>query len=53
LPEAEVKESKDQVRAALQTAQFEFPERRITANLVPTDLPKESGHYDLPITLGI
>lgn len=40
LPETEVKESKDQVRAALQTSQFEFPERRITANLVPTDLPK-------------
>jgi len=53
LPEAEVKESKDRVRAAIQTAQFEFPARRITVNLAPADLPKESGRYDLPIALGI
>lgn len=53
LPEAEVKESKDRVRAALQTARFEFPSRRITVNLAPADLPKESGRFDLPIALGI
>ncbi|MCB5188814.1 YifB family Mg chelatase-like AAA ATPase [Methylobacillus caricis] len=53
LPEAEVKESKDRVRAALQTARFDFPARRITVNLAPADLPKESGRYDLPIALGI
>lgn len=53
LPEAEVKESKDRVRAALQNARFEFPARRITVNLAPADLPKESGRFDLPIALGI
>lgn len=53
LPEAEVKESKDRVRAALQNCQFEFPNRRITVNLAPADLPKESGRFDLPIALGI
>src|SRR5262245_45997553 len=53
LPEAEVKEAKDRVRAALQTARFEFPSRRITVNLAPADLPKESGRFDLPIALGI
>jgi magnesium chelatase family protein len=53
LPEAEVKESRDRVRAAIQTSQFEFPSRRITVNLAPADLPKESGRYDLPIALGI
>jgi magnesium chelatase family protein len=53
LPEAEVKESKDRVRAALQNCQFEFPMRRITVNLAPADLPKESGRFDLPIALGI
>jgi magnesium chelatase family protein len=53
LPEAEVKESKDRVRAAIHTAQFEFPAKRITVNLAPADLPKESGRYDLPIALGI
>ena len=40
LPEAEVKEAKDRVRAALQNARFEFPNRRITVNLAPADLPK-------------
>lgn len=53
LPEAEVKESKDRVRAALQNARFEFPMRRITVNLAPADLPKESGRFDLPIAIGI
>jgi magnesium chelatase family protein len=42
LPDAEVRESKDRVRAALQNAGFEFPARRITVNLAPADLPKES-----------
>src|SRR5262245_52975652 len=53
LPEAEVKEAKDRVRAALQNARFEFPARRITVNLAPADLRKESGRFDLPIALGI
>ena len=53
LPEGEVKEAKDRVRAALQNARFEFPARRITVNLAPADLPKESGRFDLPIALGI
>jgi magnesium chelatase family protein len=53
LPDTEVKESRDRVRAALQNAQFDFPARKITVNLAPADLPKESGRFDLPIALGI
>lgn len=53
LPETEVKESRDRVRAAIQTARLDFPARRITVNLAPADLPKESGRFDLPIALGI
>src|SRR5213595_3753143 len=53
LPDTEVKESRDRVRAALQNAQFEFPARKVTVNLAPADLPKESGRFDLPIALGI
>ena len=53
LPETEVKESKDRVRAALQNGRFKFPARRITVNLAPADLPKASGRFDLPIALGI
>ncbi len=53
LPEAEVREARDRVRAALQNARFEFPARKITVNLAPADLPKESGRFDLPIAIGI
>jgi len=53
LPDTEVKESRERVRAALQNSHFEFPTRRITVNLAPADLPKESGRFDLPIALGI
>ncbi|HEX8612872.1 MAG TPA: YifB family Mg chelatase-like AAA ATPase [Telluria sp.] len=53
LPDAEVRESKDRVQAALQNAGFQIPARRITVNLAPADLPKESGRFDLPIAIGI
>ncbi len=53
LPDTEVKESKDRVRAALLNSRFEFPTRRITINLAPADLPKGSGRFDLAIALGI
>ena len=53
LPDTEVKEARDRVRAAIQNCRFEFPQRRITVNLAPADLPKESGRFDLPIALGI
>jgi magnesium chelatase family protein len=53
LPETEVKEARDRVRAAILQSGFEFPARRITVNLAPADLPKESGRFDLPIALGV
>ena len=53
LPEAAVRESKDRVRAAIINSNFEFPQRRITINLAPADLPKDGGRFDLPIALGI
>ncbi|AZN37363.1 YifB family Mg chelatase-like AAA ATPase [Iodobacter ciconiae] len=53
LPDLEVKESRERVRAALAVCGFEFPNRRITVNLAPADLPKSSGLFDLPIAVGI
>ncbi|MGH8461073.1 MAG: YifB family Mg chelatase-like AAA ATPase [Stenotrophobium sp.] len=53
LPEAAVRESKDRVRAAIVSCGYEFPNRRITCNLAPADLPKEGGRFDLAIALGI
>ncbi|MCR6664613.1 MAG: YifB family Mg chelatase-like AAA ATPase [Methyloversatilis sp.] len=53
LPDVEVREARDRVRAAILSSGFDFPARRITVNLAPADLPKESGRFDLPIALGI
>ena len=53
LPDTEVKEARDRVRAAILNSGFEFPSKRITVNLAPADLPKESGRFDLQIALGI
>lgn len=53
LPDTEVKEARDRVRAALQNSGYDFPARKITVNLAPADLPKESGRFDLPIALGL
>lgn len=53
LPDAQVRESRERVRAALANCGFKFPSRRITVNLAPADLPKQSSRFDLPIALGI
>ena len=54
LADVEVKEARERVRSALQNAGLEFPHnKRITVNLAPADLPKDSGRFDLPIALGI
>jgi len=53
LPQAAVRESADRVRAALLHCGFDFPNRRLTVNLAPADLPKDSGRFDLPIAVGI
>lgn len=54
LADTEVKEARERVRSALLNSGFEFPgNKRITVNLAPADLPKDSGRFDLPIALGI
>ncbi|HET7792786.1 MAG TPA: YifB family Mg chelatase-like AAA ATPase [Rhizobacter sp.] len=54
LADTEVKEARERVRAAIQNSGLSFPHaQRITVNLAPADLPKESGRFDLPIALGI
>lgn len=53
LPETAVKESRDRVRSALINSGFQYPVKKITINLAPADLPKESGRYDLAIAIAI
>jgi magnesium chelatase family protein len=53
LAETTVKESRERVRAAIAECGFDFPNRRITVNLAPADLPKSGGRFDLPIAVGV
>lgn len=54
LADTEVKEARERVRSAIANCGLEFPtNKRITVNLAPADIPKDSGRFDLPIALGI
>lgn len=53
LPDAEVRESKERVVAAVRNSGFDFPTKRITVNLSPAELRKSGTQFDLPIALGI
>lgn len=54
LPDTAIKESRDRVSAALKNSGFKPPHRcgRVTVNLAPADLPKNTPIYDLPMALG-
>ena len=53
LPDTAVREAKDRVRAAINSTGLHFPNRRVTVNLAPADLPKSGTDFDLPIALGV
>jgi magnesium chelatase family protein len=53
LPDASVKESRDRVRSALHNSGYNFPQKRITVNLAPAEIPKEGPSLDLPIAIGL
>ena len=53
LPDAAVREARERVRAALVNTGFEFPLRRITANLAPADLRKAGPGLDLALATGL
>lgn len=53
LPDTGVRESRERVRSAIVSSGYEFPSGRVTVNLAPADLPKESGRFDLAIALGV
>ena len=53
LPDAAVRESRERVRATLCNSGFEFPQKRITANLAPADLRKAGPGFDLAIAAAV
>ncbi|MDN3652475.1 YifB family Mg chelatase-like AAA ATPase [Thalassotalea ponticola] len=53
MAETSVREAKNRVRSAIINSGFEFPQRKIIVSLAPADLPKDGGHFDLPIAVAI
>ena len=53
LPDKTIGESKERVRAALNSLGVELPAKRILINLAPADLLKEGSHFDLPIAVAL
>lgn len=53
LPEAEVRESRDRVLAAVRASGFHLPPARVTVNLAPAGRRKAGAGYDLPLALGL
>ncbi len=53
LPDKAVGEAKERVKKAIENSGASYPDKKITVNLAPADLPKEGSNYDLPIAVGI
>ncbi|MGB4761757.1 MAG: YifB family Mg chelatase-like AAA ATPase [Candidatus Saccharimonas sp.] len=48
-----IDEAKERVKSAITNSLLEYPQKRITINLAPAELPKDGTHYDLPIALAL
>src|SRR5262245_50139304 len=48
-----VREARDRVRSAIRNSGLSFPQRRLTVNLAPAELPKDGAGLDLAIAVGI
>jgi magnesium chelatase family protein len=48
-----VEEARERVKTAIVNSKLDFPNKKITVNLAPADLPKDGAAYDLPIALGV
>ena len=53
LGDAAVREARERVHAAVLNQGFEFPQRRITANLAPAHLRKAGPGFDLALAAGV
>src|ERR687887_1538603 len=53
LGDTAVLQARDRIRAAFGNAGFDWPDRRVTVSLPPSDLPKQGSGFDLPIAIGL
>ncbi|HJP95782.1 MAG TPA: magnesium chelatase domain-containing protein [Candidatus Saccharimonadales bacterium] len=48
-----IDEAKERIRSAFHSCKLAFPKKRITINLAPADIPKNSTSFDLAIAASI
>ena len=48
-----INEARERVRSAIVNSDFSFPDKKVTINLAPAELPKDGAHLDLPIALSV
>lgn len=48
-----INEARERVRSAIVNSDFSFPDRKVTINLAPAELPKDGAYLDLPIALSV
>ena len=53
LAETAVKESVSRIQAALRNSGYRWPGPKVTINLAPADVKKESAAFDLPIAVAV
>ncbi len=53
LTDRAIQEARERVRPAIRNAGFKFPQRRVTVNLAPAELPKEGSAFDLAIAIAV
>ena len=53
LPDTAVRESKERVRTAIKNSGIKLKQEKVTINLAPADIRKDSSGLDLPIAVGL
>ena len=53
LPDTSIKESKERVHTAIRNSGIQLRQERVTVNLTPVDVRKDSSGLDLPIAVGL
>ncbi len=48
-----IDEARERVKSAIVNSMLKFPNKKITINLAPAELPKDGSHYDIAIALSI
>jgi magnesium chelatase family protein len=53
LTDRAIQEARERVKPAIRNAGFDFPQRRVTVNLAPAEIPKEGTGFDLAIAIAV